>query len=63
MKEEISKLLNINVDPFTAWQQASKRIQSDLSHYHSDSKDKYTKLKRNDENVQGYTQRTSKNPK
>ncbi|MCP4744862.1 MAG: hypothetical protein GY874_01800, partial [Desulfobacteraceae bacterium] len=47
MKEEISKLLNIKVDPLTAWQ-ASKRIQSGLSHHHTDSKDKYTKLKRKD---------------
>ena len=47
MKEEISKLLNINVDPLTAWQ-ASKRIQFGLSHHHSDLKDKYTKLKRKD---------------
>ena len=47
MKEEISKLLLINVDPFTAWQ-ASKKIQSGLSHHHTDSKGKYTKLKRND---------------
>ena len=42
MKEEISKLLLINVDPFTAWQ-AYKKIQSGLSHHHTDSK-----LKRND---------------
>jgi thermostable 8-oxoguanine DNA glycosylase len=44
MKEEISKLLLINVDPFMAWQ-ASKKIQSGLSHHHIDSKGKYTKLK------------------
>ncbi len=47
MKEEISKLININVDLLTAWQ-ASKRIQSGLSHHHSNSKDKYIKLKRKD---------------
>ena len=47
MREEISKLQGISVDPFTAWQ-ASKRLQKGLSHHHSNSKDKYTKLKRSD---------------
>jgi hypothetical protein len=47
MKEEISKLQDIRVDPFTAWQ-ASKRLQKGLSHHHSNSKDKYTKLKKSD---------------
>ncbi|MCP4744834.1 MAG: reverse transcriptase family protein, partial [Desulfobacteraceae bacterium] len=37
----------ISVDPFTAWQ-ASKRLQKGLSHHHSNSKDKYTKLKKSD---------------
>ena len=45
MKEEISKLQGISVDPFTAWQ-ANKRLQKSLSHHHSNSKDKYTKVKK-----------------
>ena len=37
----------INIDPYTAWQ-ATKRIIAGLSHHHSNTKDKYTKLKKSD---------------
>jgi exonuclease III len=47
IKSEISKLQNISIDPYTAWQ-ASKTIQAGLSHHHLSSKQKYVKLKRND---------------
>eukprot|EP00979_Chaetoceros_neogracilis_P006568 scaffold1338_cov272-Chaetoceros_neogracile.AAC.26 len=40
-------LINISIDPYTAWQ-ASKTIQAGLSHHHLSSKQKYVKLKRND---------------
>ena len=39
--------LLIRIDPYMAWQ-ASKKIQSGISQYHKDSKEKYTKLKRKD---------------
>ena len=45
MKQEISKLEEMIVDPFKAWQ-ATKRILLGLSHNYINTKNKYTKLKK-----------------
>ena len=60
-KQEISRLEEINVDPFTAWQ-ATKKILAGLSHHHSNTKDIPNSRKSIDHSPT-YLRRTSANPK